>query len=91
MVFFHSNTPCLGTKLLNLRSKFKFSAPPPLHAKLKKKLKVGNKSGETKLFSAGGGGGMISKQNIHPWLGGWKDITLLIYMRNEVKWMNIQK
>ena len=60
-------------------------------ANLKKNLKVGNKSGETNLFSAGGGGGMISKQNIHPWLGGWKDITLLIYMRNEVKWMNIQK
>ena len=91
MVFFHSNTPCLGTKLLNLGCKFQKTSlpPPPYMANLKKNLKVGNKSGETNLFSAGGGGNDF-KTKYTPLIGWMKryKITLLIYMN---KWSKVNE
>ena len=69
-----------GTKLLNLQFKFIKKYPPPPEANnfevfavmrvnlKKKRLKKFTKSGEKIWFSGEGEGGMISKQNIQPWI-----------------------
>ena len=63
MVFFSLKYTLFKHQITQFRMQISknFSAPPPYMANLKKNLKVGNKSGETNLFSAGGGNYLKTK------------------------------